>query len=66
MKVLKGEKYVEIEGDGKKINVFKDAELRVKRGEDVLSVYADEIKVNDDIIFDNKDSLWTLQEIKNV
>ena len=66
VKVLKGEKYVEIEGDGKKINVFKDAELRVKRGEDVLSVYADEIKVNDDIIFDNKDSLWTLQEIKNV
>lgn len=66
VKVLKEEKYVEIEGDGKKINVFKDAELRVKRGEDVLSVYADEIKVNDDIIFDNKDSLWTLQEIKNV
>lgn len=56
--------YIEIELDnGKFIKMDKDALLLVNRhGQDSpIKVYADEIIEGDDIIFDNKDILFTLQ-----
>lgn len=51
--------------NGKTISLDKDAELMIKRlnEEKPIRVYADELQENDDILFDNKDLLFTLNEI---
>lgn len=64
VKIMKGEEYIELEIDNKKIPIFKDAEMKVKRGEDVISVYADEIVSGDELILDNRDVIWTIKEIQ--
>lgn len=50
---------------GRTILLDKDAELLVRRGnsENPIRVYADELQVDDDIIFDNKDILFTINEL---
>ncbi len=50
---------------GKTILLDKDAELLVRRNdcETPIKVYADELQVDDDIIFDNKDLLFTINEL---
>lgn len=56
--------YMEVKLDnGKNIKIDKDAELMVKRGEEEIKVYADELQEGDDILFDNKDQLFTINEI---
>lgn len=49
----------------KTYKIDKDAQLIVKRAEDdePIVIYADELKEGDDIQFDNKDILFTLNEI---
>lgn len=51
--------------NGKTLKIDKDAQLYVKRaGEDnPITIYADELRADDDILFDNKDKLWTINEI---
>jgi len=51
--------------NGKTIQVDKDAIFMVKRkGKDEpIKVYADELEEGDDIIFDNKDLLFTINEL---
>jgi DNA polymerase-3 subunit alpha len=49
--------------NGKTINVDFDAEFMVKRGGETVRVYADELEEGDDIIFDNKDILFTINEL---
>ena len=46
--------------NGKEYMFDKDAEFRVKRGDDILTIYADELLPDDDIIFDNKNLLFDL------
>ena len=63
---IKSCNYVEIIlEDGRALRLDKDAELMVKRtGQDEpIRVYADELEENDDILFDNKDVLFTLNEL---
>lgn len=63
---IETDEYVEIElEDGHTLKVFKDAELIVKRegAEKPIIVYADELQENDDILFDNKDVLFTINEL---
>lgn len=50
---------------GQILQIDKDAELLVNReGEEIpIIIYADELQPNDDIIFDNKDLLFTLNDI---
>ena len=62
--ILSGEDYVELELEGKTLKVSRDAEIRVKRDDEEMTVYADELQPEDDIIFDNKDLIWTLNEIQ--
>ena len=62
--VLSGEDYVELELEGRTLKVSRDAEIRVKRDDEEITVYADELRPEDDIIFDNKDLIWTLNEIQ--
>jgi DNA polymerase-3 subunit alpha len=58
--------YVEVclEG-GKTLNIDRDARLLVRREEDVqpIEVYADELLSGDDILFDNRDQLFTINEL---
>lgn len=51
--------------NGKTIDVDKDAELIVKRQNEgnPIRIYADELQEDDDILFDNKDQLFTLNEL---
>lgn len=39
-----------------------DAQFRVKRGDDMIEVYADELQEGDDILWDRKDELFTINE----
>lgn len=50
---------------GRTILLDNDAELLVRRDgcKDPIRVYADELKEGDDILFDNKDELFTINEI---
>lgn len=60
--------YVEVElANHKTYKIDKDAQLLVKReGEsEPIVIYADELKESDDIQFDNRDLLFTLNEISN-
>ena len=58
-----GEEYVEIQLEGKNYRFFKDAEFQIIRNGRQMKVYADQLQEADDILFDNKDLLWTLNEI---
>lgn len=51
--------------NGRKILLDVDAELLVKRNgsEEPIRVYADELEEGDDILFDNKDALFTINEL---
>lgn len=46
--------------NGKAYVFDKDARLRVMREGHSMVVYADELKLGDDIIFDNRDLVWTI------
>lgn len=48
--------------NGKAYVFDKDAKLRVMREGHSMTVYADELKLSDDIIFDNRDLVFTLNE----
>ena len=53
--------YVELECDNGKTYKFDiDAKFRVRRGDTEIEVFADELQVDDDIVWDNNDLLWNL------
>lgn len=63
---IESTKYIEVELEGShKLLIDVDAQLIVKReGEnDPIIIYADELQEEDDILFDNKDELFTINEI---
>lgn len=63
---IESTEWVEIEMcNGKILKLYPDAELIVRRpdAERPILVYADELQVDDDILFDNKDLLFTINEI---
>lgn len=58
--------YIEIELEGgKSMLVDKDAQLIINREneESPIIIYADELQDGDDILFDNKDALFTINEL---
>ena len=56
--------YVEIEfEDGKKLCFASDAEFLVNRDGKEMTVLADELTPDDDVIFDRKDELFTIPEL---
>lgn len=53
--------FVELElENGKMYRFDKDAKFFIKRGDETLSVYADELLAEDDIVWDNRDLLFSL------
>lgn len=58
--------YIEVELENHKIyKIDKDAQLIVKREgmDEPIVIYADELQENDDIQFDNRDMLFTINEL---
>jgi DNA polymerase-3 subunit alpha len=63
---MESDRYVELElENGRTYRLDRDAQLMVKRNgaEEPVTVYADELREDDDILFDNRDLLFTLNEI---
>lgn len=59
--------YVELElENGKTLRFDRDAQMLVLRDEKEVIVYADELKDGDDVVFDHKDFLWTINYNENV
>lgn len=53
--------YVELECENGKTYKFDvDAKFKVKRGDTEIEVFADELEIDDDIVWDNNDLLWNL------
>lgn len=48
--------------NGREILLDRDARLMVRRGEKILEVYADELREQDDILFDNRDLLFAIDQ----
>lgn len=48
--------------NGREILLDRDARLMVRRGEKILEVYADELREQDDILFDNRDLLFEIDQ----
>ena len=64
--MISGE-YVELElENGKTVCFDRDARLLVVRDGKEMAVYADELKDGDDVVFDHKDFLWTINYNENV
>lgn len=59
----RGDRYVEVTVDGSTCRLCADARLRVVREGKELTVYADELKRGDDILFDRRDLLWNLKSV---
>ena len=43
------------------LRLDRDAELAIVRDGNRLTVYADQLRVSDDVLFDNRDLLFNLQ-----
>lgn len=58
---IKSSDYIQIECDnGKTYNFDIDAKFRIMRGDTEMEVFADELQIDDDIVWDNNDLLWNL------
>lgn len=60
----RGERYVEIEAAGAQYRLHPDAQLRILRHEAEKAIYADQLTCGDEILFDRRDSIWTLKELE--
>lgn len=63
---IKSKEYVEVDLEGgHHLKIDRDAQLMVKRDgkEEPVMVYADELQEDDDILFDNKDLIFTINEL---
>lgn len=59
-----GEDYVEVEADGTRYRYHPNAQLRIRCQGKEQTIYADELSCGDEIIFDRRDYLWTINEAK--
>lgn len=61
---IDSQSYIELElENGKKIRFDQDAEFLVERDGERIKVYADELQAGDDIIWDRRDELFTLESL---
>jgi len=61
---IESDNYVELElENGQTIKFDKDAEFLVNRGNEQVTIYADELQADDDIVWDRRDELFTLARL---
>ncbi len=58
-----GESFIEIKLELGKIRLNPHAKLHIKREDRVYTVYARDLRIDDEILLDNRDILWTLNDI---
>lgn len=60
-KPIQSDNYIEMGLENGKTYKFDiDSKFHIKRGDKELDVYADELQIDDDIVWDNNDLLWNL------
>lgn len=59
-----GDKYAEVTLDGKRLCFDMDAQFRIMREGNEMTVYADELRPDDDVILDNRDILWNVKDVR--
>lgn len=64
LKLSSGDSYVEVVLEGKRYCFDRDAQLRIVREGTEMTVYADQLQAEDDVILDNRDILWNVREIR--
>lgn len=64
VELRKGEPYVEVWMDKDCYQVCRDAQFKICRNGQEQIVYADELAVGDDILFDRRDEIWNLKELR--
>lgn len=58
---MESSNYIELKCDNGKVYKFDaDAKFKIKRGDTEMEVFADELQIDDDIVWDNNDLLWNL------
>ena len=60
---VKSSQYVEIEFENKTLLFDKDSIFRVKSNGVETNKYADELESGDEVLFDNRDLIWTIGEL---
>lgn len=63
MQINPGDTYIEANLNGHIYYFHKDAEFIIKRSGVLMKVHAGQLRSGDDILFDNRDLIWTLNEI---
>ncbi|PXV57426.1 DNA polymerase III alpha subunit [Dysgonomonas alginatilytica] len=63
MHVGKGEKVIEVNLEDRQVVFYGKAELRIIRDDKEMTVFAYNLQPGDEIQFDNRDLLWTLNEL---
>jgi DNA polymerase-3 subunit alpha len=58
-----GETFIEVETQQGRIRFYRWAKLKIKRNAEKITIYANDLQKNDEILFDNRDLLWTIKEI---
>lgn len=64
VELQKGEIYADVRLDGNHYRICRDAQLRINRCGQEQTVYADELKTGDEVLFDRRDLLWNLKELR--
>lgn len=64
VELQKGEIYVDVRLDGDHYQVCRDAQFRINRDGQEQTVYADELRAGDEVLFDRRDLLWNLKELR--
>lgn len=64
VELQKGEVYIDVRLDGDHYQICRDAQFRVNRDGQEQTVYADELRAGDEVLFDRRDLLWNLKELR--
>ena len=65
-KAIESNQYYEIKLENGNVYKFDcDARLLVIRDGDEIEVYADELQTYDDVVFDNRDLVWTINRLND-
>ena len=60
-----GAEYIEVEIENTTYRLYPEAELRIVRDGEEMTITADKLSCGDEILFDRRDCLWNLKEIAN-
>ncbi|MDL2320206.1 PHP domain-containing protein [Alistipes sp. OttesenSCG-928-B03] len=63
LELAKGKKYAQVWLNGKCYRFDKDAQFRILRDGEEMTLYADQVLPGDDVLIDNRDLIWTFGNV---